>query len=92
MDIDQRLDRLTERHEVLTQSVELFIASTRESLNRFERVSEENDKRLTARMADLTGRMADLMDTMNRLGHIVISHDERLDDAEHRLDDIEGKS
>ncbi len=92
MDIDQRSNRLTERHEVLTQSVELFIASTRESLDRFERVSEENDKRLTTRMADLTARMADLMDTMNRLGHIVISHDERPDDAEHRLDDIEGKS
>ena len=49
MDIDQRFDRLTDRHEALTQSVELFIASTRESWNRFERVSEENDKRLTAR-------------------------------------------
>jgi hypothetical protein len=27
MDIDQRLDRLTERHEALTQSMELFISS-----------------------------------------------------------------
>jgi hypothetical protein len=85
MDIDQRLDRLTERHEALTQSVELFSASTRESLDRLERVSEENDRRLTAKMAGL-------MDTMNRLGNIVISHDERHDDAEHRLDNIEGKS
>jgi hypothetical protein len=32
------------------------------------------------------------MDTMNRLGNVVIFHDERLDDAEDRLDDIEGKS
>jgi hypothetical protein len=74
MVIDQRLDRLTERHEVLTQSLDLFIATTR-----------ENDERLTRHMADL-------MDTMNRLGNIVISHDERLDDAEHRLDGSEGKS
>ena len=36
MDIDQRLDRLTERHEALTQSVELFVASTRGNLDRFE--------------------------------------------------------
>jgi ferritin-like metal-binding protein YciE len=85
MDIDQRLERLTERHEALTQSVELFVASTRENLDRLERVAEENDKRLA-------GRMADLMDTMNRIGNIIISHEDRLDDVEHRLDDIEGKS
>jgi hypothetical protein len=69
MDIDQRLDRLTERHEALTQSVEMFSASTRENLDRLERATEENDKRITARMADL-------MDTMNRFRHIVISHDD----------------
>jgi hypothetical protein len=46
MDIDQRLDRLTERHEALTQSLELFIASTR-----------ENDQRLTRHMGDLMDTM-----------------------------------
>jgi len=81
MDIDGRLDRLTERHEALAQSLELFITSTREGLDRLERLSEGNEK-----------RMAQLMDTMNRLGNIVISHDDRLDDIEHRLDDISGKS
>jgi len=29
-------------------------------------------------------RIAQLMDTMNRLGNIVISHDQRLDDLENR--------
>ena len=81
MDIDRRLDRLTERHEALTQSVELFIASTRANLDRLEGISEKNEI-----------RVAQLMDTMNRLANIVISHEDRLDDAERRLDDIEGKS
>jgi hypothetical protein len=92
MDIDQRLDRLTERHEALTQSVELFVASTRGNLDRFERVSEENDARLIVRMADLAARIAHLTGTMNRLGHIAVSHDERLDEVKHRLEDLEGKS
>ena len=30
MTIDERLDRLTERHEALTQSVELLLVETRE--------------------------------------------------------------
>jgi uncharacterized protein YigA (DUF484 family) len=73
MDIDGRLDRLTERHEALAHSLELFIASSR-----------ENDKLLS-------NRMAQLMETMNRLGNIVISHEERLGSHDDRLDNLEGK-
>jgi hypothetical protein len=68
MDVDQRMDRLMERH------VEFF-SSTRERLSRFERAAEESDKRLIARMANLTGRTP-ISDTMKRLGQIVISHEE----------------
>ncbi|MCX6592559.1 MAG: hypothetical protein NTZ56_13640 [Acidobacteria bacterium] len=31
MTIDERLERLTERHQALVESVELFVASTREN-------------------------------------------------------------
>jgi uncharacterized protein YigA (DUF484 family) len=31
MTIDERLDRLTERHEALSQSVELFVRTTQEN-------------------------------------------------------------
>jgi hypothetical protein len=31
MTIDERLERLTERHQALAESVELFVASTREN-------------------------------------------------------------
>jgi hypothetical protein len=47
MDIDQRLNRLTERHKTLTQSVSLSFSSTRENLSRLGRVAKENDDRLT---------------------------------------------
>jgi hypothetical protein len=55
MTVDERIERLTERHEALTQTVELIAAAQLRS-----------DERL-----------AQLMDTMNRLGNIVIAHEER---------------
>jgi hypothetical protein len=62
MTIDERLDRLTERHEALTQTVELIAAQ-----------QLKNDE-----------RMGQLMDTMNRLGNIVIAHEQRIEDLEDR--------
>ena len=38
MTIDERLNRLTERHEALTQSVELLVHSQREAAERTEAV------------------------------------------------------
>jgi hypothetical protein len=37
---------------------------------------------LNERMAQLTERTTQLMDTMNRLGNIIISHEERIDRLE----------
>jgi archaellum component FlaC len=62
MTIDERLDRLTERYEALTQTVELIAAQ-----------QLKNDE-----------RMGQLMDTMNRLGNIVIAHEQRIEDLEDR--------
>ena len=72
MTIDERLEKLTERHEALAQTVEIIVG--------MQRVNEEMFHAVTA---DLTGRMATLTDTMNRLANIVISHEERIDDLEH---------
>ena len=60
MTIDERLERLTERHEALTQTVELIAAA-----------QIKNDE-----------RMGQLIETMTRLGNIVIAHEERLDHLE----------
>jgi uncharacterized coiled-coil protein SlyX len=77
MDIDQRLDRLTERHEAMAQTVEMLSTS----VIRLEGLSEKNEV-----------RMAQFMETMTRLGNIAIAHEERFEDLDGRLDDIEGKS
>jgi hypothetical protein len=62
MTIDERLERLTERHEALTQTVELIAAA-----------QVRNDE-----------RMGQLMDTMNRLGNIIIAHEQPIEDLEDR--------
>ena len=49
MNIDERLERLTERHEALAQSIELLLADNRE-------MAAENRKR-DERMGQLTERM-----------------------------------
>ena len=62
MTIDERLERLTERHEALTQTVELIAAA-----------QVKNDE-----------RMGLLMETMNRLGNIIIAHEERIERLEDK--------
>ena len=62
MTIDERLDRLTERHEALTQTVELIAAA-----------QIKNDE-----------RMGQLMETMTRLGNIIIAHEERIERLEDK--------
>jgi chromosome segregation ATPase len=64
MTIDERLDRLTERHEALTQSVELLALQGKETDRRIDQV----------------------MQAIEKLVHIVSSHEQRLD----RLEGLEG--
>jgi hypothetical protein len=57
MDIDQRLDKLTERHEALTQSVELIarmqqknevlLAHVMESIDSLARIAHAHERRIT---------------------------------------------
>jgi hypothetical protein len=57
MTIDERLDRLTERHEALTQSVELLAIETRElktaiaqdaeNIRALARIAEIRERRIT---------------------------------------------
>jgi hypothetical protein len=67
MTIDERLEKLTERHEALTQSVELLRIAQEETDKRFKRV------------ADL---FAQTDGFINDLARIARSHEERLDNLE----------
>jgi hypothetical protein len=42
--IDERLDRLTERHEALTQTVELIAAMQRENETRFAQIAANQER------------------------------------------------
>ena len=80
LDFEERLNRVIEREETeaLAQPPELFMASTRESIDRLEQVAEQISKAYGSRMGQL-------MEAMNRLANIVIV-------GEERLDEIEGKA
>ena len=78
MNTDERLDRLVERHEALTQTVELLAAMQRHNNEAIDRISEAQRKTEETK-AELNIAMGKLTVTMNRLGNIVIRHEERLD-------------
>jgi protein-tyrosine-phosphatase len=42
--IDERLDRLTERHETLTETVELIVAMQRENEARFAQIAANQER------------------------------------------------
>lgn len=71
MNIDERLDRLTERHEALTQTVELLARQAQETERRLASQSEQTERRLD--------RIADFLD---RLGRIVEGHERRISGLE----------
>jgi hypothetical protein len=69
--IDERLEKLTERHEALSQTVEIIAAMQKEN----ERVAAE-------RSAVIDRRMGQVLEAITQLGHIAESHDHRLDNLE----------
>ena len=77
MTLDERLERLTERHEALTQTVELMAAENR-----------DRDKRLEVRDKRLDGILTQMAEGITRLLHIAEIHEQRLDRHEDRLDNL----
>jgi uncharacterized coiled-coil protein SlyX len=82
MTIDERLDRLTDRHEALTQSVEMLRDRTAETW----RVVEQ----LTGKLDQLTDSVSKLVEVTNRdavdiraLARIAELHDKPLSNIEH---------
>ena len=69
MNIDERLNRIAERHEALAQSVELLLIATR--------TNTEN----IARLVDVANRDADDIRALARIAGI---HERRLSDVEGR--------
>ena len=79
MTIDERLERLTERHEALTQTVELLVADNRQTA---AEMAAENKKR--------DQRMGEIMEGIARLLLVAEAHEGRLDGHERRIERLEG--
>jgi hypothetical protein len=80
MTIDERLERLTERHEALTQSVELMALENRERDRRQAEIMEG----LAAENRERDRRQAEIMEGLASLVHVAEIHEhriERLEDA-----------
>jgi hypothetical protein len=72
--IEERLDRLTDRHEALTQSVELMG-------HRMVEIMEA--------VAHHDRRLAEIMEGIARLLHVAEIHEHRLDDHDRRISGLE---
>lgn len=72
MTIDQRLERLTERHEVLTQSVELMASMHEEAFLK-------NDESLRKNQV----LISQILESVNGLARIAHAHEERTSDLEN---------
>ena len=78
--IDERLEKLTERHEALAQTVELLVAEQREYI--------AAQKKRDIRIDQLHSEM---MLAIARLANTAQAHNGQLDDHEERLDNLEGQ-
>ena len=77
MTIDERLEKLTERHEALAQAVEIIIAT-------MQRVNEESISKMVAenreRDRKWDERFGQVLEGIARLLHIAEIHEQPLDD------------
>ena len=62
MTIDERLDKLTERHEALTQTVELLVHEQREFV--------QNNKVLQEKNQILMAHILESIDSLARIAHV----------------------
>ena len=69
MTLEERFDRLTERHEALAQTVEVIAGMQRQNEQRF---------------ATVTRNFEVVLDSLRRLENIAMAHERRLDDLENQ--------
>ena len=77
MTIDERLDRLTERHEALSQSLELLAADLRSLEKNVESLAASTSK-TDKNVESLTGFVGEIAQGTARLLHIAQIHEQRI--------------
>jgi len=81
MNIDERLERLTERHEALTQSVELLLAAHKTTDSRIERMIQGMEQ-LSKADARLENVVTQIAEGTARLLRAIEAHEQRISDLE----------
>ena len=74
MTFEERIDRLTERHEALAQSVELFVISSRETWSELRAQSRETEAKIQAN----TENIGKLVEASAALLRTAESHERRI--------------
>ncbi len=80
MNFEEGLEKLKERHEALTQTVEIIAAMQKDN----ERRAAEGSAEFNRRSAEFDRRMGQVLEAITQLGHIAESRDHRLDHLEDR--------
>ena len=98
MTIDERLEKLAERHESLTHAVELLARMQGDSearLAKHERLLTEIDERLAASQSESNKRFAEVHDIFNEVAQIqrqqaseILKHAKLLSEHDERMDRI----
>jgi hypothetical protein len=73
MTIDERLEKLSDRVDALTQSMELLSS-----------LHKDLEQQTAAGFAETRARFAETLVFINRLAHVAEAHEQRLDDIEGR--------
>jgi hypothetical protein len=85
MTIDERLDRLAERHESLTQAVELMIHMQQETWAKNDAAWAKNDAawaKNEVRWATTNDLITQVVQAVDGLARIANSHEQRISDLE----------
>jgi len=82
MNFEERMDRLVERHEALSQSLEIIAGMQQANERAIAKLGEQMDK--------LGEKLDRLAEVVTNLVQIAMSHERRLDDHDRRLDHPEG--
>jgi hypothetical protein len=84
VNIVERIQRLTERHEALTQSVEMLLASQQENAKQVEMLLASQGE-TAKQMQETDRRLVLLLESVNALATIAEAHEARLDEHEKLL-------
>jgi hypothetical protein len=78
MTIEERFDRLTERHEAMAQTLELWIQLVREAHHSHEEAMRRHDEAIQKTQV-LLASVVESIDTLARVAHV---HERRISDLE----------